>query len=112
MRKSKYHFNPDSLSYDRVRTNLRTKLVRGLTYFFASGAIAVIYYICYSFFFDTPVERGLKRENALLSLQFEMLSGKFDQIEKVIVDLEQRDENIYRTIFVFFLSSNGANNFF
>ena len=28
-----------------------------------------------------------------------MLSGKFEQIEKVIVDLEQRDENIYRTIF-------------
>ena len=99
MRKSKYHFNPESLSFDRVRTNLRTKLIRGVTYFFATGVIAVIYYICYSFFFDTPVERGLKRENELLSLQFEMLSGKFDQLEKVIVDLEQRDENIYRTIF-------------
>ncbi|SDB84713.1 M23 family metallopeptidase [Williamwhitmania taraxaci] len=99
MQKSKYHFNPESLSFDAVRLSLRTKLVRGLTYFFASGVIAVVYYIGYSFFFDTPVERGLKRENALLSLQFEMLSGKFDQIEKVIVDLEQRDENIYRTIF-------------
>jgi len=99
MQKSKYHFNPESLSFDKVRLSLRSKLVRGITYFFASGVIAVVYYIGYSFFFDTPVERGLKRENDLLSLQFEMLSGKFEQIEKVIVDLEQRDENIYRTIF-------------
>ena len=99
MRKSKYHFNPESLSFDKVRLSLRTKLVRGVTYFFASGVIAVVYYIVYSFFFDTPVERGLKRENEMLSLQFELLSGKFEQIEKVIVDLEQRDENIYRTIF-------------
>ncbi len=99
MGKSKYHFNPDSLSFDRVRLSLRNKLAKGLTYFFASAVIAVVYYIGYSFFFDTPVERGLKRENAQLYLQFDLLTKKFDQVEKVIADLEQRDENIYRTIF-------------
>ncbi len=31
----------------------------------------------------------MKRENELLSLQFEMLSGKFEQLEKVIVDLDE-----------------------
>lgn len=99
MGKGKYHFNPDSLSFDKVRLSLRNKITKGVTYFFASAVIAIVYYIGYSFFFDTPVERGLKRENAQLYNQFDTLSRRFDQVEKVITDLEQRDENIYRTIF-------------
>ncbi|HUW07581.1 MAG TPA: M23 family metallopeptidase [Williamwhitmania sp.] len=99
MGKGKYHFNPDSLSFDKVRLSLRNKITKGATYFFASAVIAIVYYIGYSFFFDTPVERGLKRENAQLYNQFDTLSKRFDQVEKVITDLEQRDENIYRTIF-------------
>jgi len=81
--KSKYHFNPESLSFDKVRLSLRNKLTKGATYFFASAVIAVVYYIGFSFFFDTPVERGLKRENAQLYLQFDLLSKKFDQVERL-----------------------------
>jgi len=99
MVKHKYRFNPDSLSFDREIHTLTKKFWKGFYYFLASLVISVVYYIVFSFFFDTPQERGLRRENQELILQFELLNKKFDHISVVLADIQQRDDNIYRTIF-------------
>jgi murein DD-endopeptidase MepM/ murein hydrolase activator NlpD len=99
MPKHKYRFNPDSLSFDKEISSLGRKVWRGFYYFLASLVISVAYYIVFSFFFDTPQERGLRRENEEMLLQFELLNKKFDHISVVLEDIQQRDDNIYRTIF-------------
>lgn len=99
MVKHKYRFNPDSLSFDREIHTLAKKFWKGFYYFLASLVMSVVYYIVFSFFFDTPQERGLRRENQELILQFELLNKKFDHISVVLADIQQRDDNIYRTIF-------------
>lgn len=99
MSKSKYKFNHETLSFIKVRPSLKQKLIRGLTYLMATIVITIAYYSIYTSFFDTPKERGLKREREELILQFEMLNGKYSQVESVLKDIQQRDENIYRTIF-------------
>ncbi len=99
MVKHKYRFNPDSLSFDREIHTLAKKFWKGFYYFLASLVMSVLYYIVFSFFFDTPQERGLRRENQELILQFELLNKKFDHISVVLADIQQRDDNIYRTIF-------------
>jgi murein DD-endopeptidase MepM/ murein hydrolase activator NlpD len=99
MPKHKYRFNPDSLSFDKEISTLGRKFWRGFYYFLASLVISVAYYIVFSFFFDTPQERGLRRENEEMLLQFELLNKKFDHISVVLEDIQQRDDNIYRTIF-------------
>jgi len=53
----------------------------------------------FSAFFDTPKEKGLKRENEQLKLQYEILNKRFDLVENTLQDLQQRDNNIYRVIF-------------
>lgn len=99
MQRNKYKFNHDTLSFIKVRASFKQKLLRGLTYFMSTVVITIVYYSIYSSFFDTPQERGLKRERDELLLQFEMLNGKYSQVEAVLKDIQQRDENIYRTIF-------------
>ncbi len=99
MVKHKYRFNPDSLSFDREIHTLTKKFWKGFYYFLASLVMSVLYYIVFSLFFDTPQERGLRRENQELILQFELLNKKFDHISVVLADIQQRDDNIYRTIF-------------
>ncbi len=99
MPKSKYKFNHDTLSFIKVRASFKQKIVRGLTYLMSTIVITIVYYSIYTSFFDTPKERGLKREREELLLQFELLNGKYDQVEAVLKDIQQRDENIYRTIF-------------
>ncbi len=99
MPKHKYRFNPESLSFIKERSTLKQKFWRAFTFFFMSLIISIAYYIVFSFFFDTPEERGLRRENQEMALQFELLNKKFDHVTAVLEDIQQRDDNIYRTIF-------------
>lgn len=99
MPKSKYRFNPDSLSFVREHISIRKKIGRVATYLSASIVVAVIYYIVFSLFFDTPSERGLKREKEELLVHFELLNKRFEQVTLVMEDLQKRDDNIYRVIF-------------
>ncbi len=99
MPKHKYKFNHETLNFIKVKASLKQKLFKGFTYLMATVVITIVYYSIYTSFFDTPKERGLKRERQELLLQFELLNSKYDQVEAVLKDIQQRDENIYRTIF-------------
>lgn len=99
MPKSKYRFNPESLVYHKIEPSFNEKLKKFLTYFFAAIVVAVIFNLFFTFFFDTPKERGLKRENNQLMLQYEILNKKLEGLTVVLEDIQQRDDNIYRAIF-------------
>ncbi len=99
MAKEKFKFNPESLKYDRIEFNSSDKLLRVLAYFGGSLILAFLYIIIFSQFFGTPKERKLKRENHQLVSQFDIMTMKLGQIQAVLTDLEERDDNLYRTIF-------------
>ena len=99
MGKIKYKFNPESLSYYKVESSFKQKALKGLAYFFAFLVNASIGYLLYSIAFDSPKERGLKRQISEMSLNIELFNKQLDNIESVLSDMQQRDDNIYRTIF-------------
>ena len=99
MSKIKYRFNPESLSYDKVRTSVRKTIVKAFTFFTATLAITVVYYLIYSQFFHTPKERILSREINQVTENYASLTEKLQLIEDVLADIQQRDSNLYRTIF-------------
>ena len=99
MNKIKYRFNPESLSYDKVKTSVRKTIVKIFTFFTATLAITVVYYLIYSQFFHTPKERILTREINQMTENYSSLTEKLQLIEDVLADIQQRDSNIYRTIF-------------
>ena len=99
MKKIKYRFNPESLSYDKVKTSVRKTIVKAFTFFTATLAVTVVYYLIYSQFFHTPKERILSREINQMTDNYASLTEKLQLIEGVLTDIQQRDSNIYRTIF-------------
>jgi murein DD-endopeptidase MepM/ murein hydrolase activator NlpD len=99
MLRSKYRFDPESLSFDRRRLNFKAVIIKIITYFFACIVISVAFNLAFSYFFDSPKEKMLKRENDQMKLQYEIMEKKIEQISNVLGDLRQRDDNIYRTIF-------------
>jgi murein DD-endopeptidase MepM/ murein hydrolase activator NlpD len=99
MQKYKYKYNPQTVKYEKVKLTWKDKFLRFLTYFMATVVIAVAYNLVFSAFFDTPKEKGLKRENEQLRLQYKILNKRFDLVQKTLEDLQQRDNNIYRVIF-------------
>jgi murein DD-endopeptidase MepM/ murein hydrolase activator NlpD len=99
MPKTKYKFNPDSLSFDRIRLGIRELLLRLLAYFVGSVIIAVGYWVIFASFFDSPKEKALEREIQQLTIQYDLINREMVSIENVLGDLEKTDDNLYRTIF-------------
>ncbi|KPL16426.1 MAG: peptidase M23 [Bacteroides sp. SM23_62] len=99
MAKSKYRYNTESLSYDKIRPSLRKRLLILASYLSILLLIAILLNVFYSSVFDTPREKMLKRENSQLNQQFEILNEKIGRLETILEDIEKRDDNIYRTIF-------------
>jgi len=99
MQRFKYKYNPKTVKYEKVKLTWKDKFLRFFTYFMATIVIAIAYNLAFGIFFDTPKEKGLKRENKQLRLQYQILNKRFDLVEKTLNDLQQRDNNIYRVIF-------------
>jgi len=99
MARTKYKFNPDSLSFDKIRLGVREVLLRLLAFLIGTVIIAVIYSFIFALFFDSPKEKSLKREIAQMTLQYELINREMGNIEGVIGHLQETDDNLYRTIF-------------
>ena len=99
MAKKKYKFNPDTLSYERIGISFKEKFTKLLAYFSSSLALALIIVVVVIDTYDSPKTKALKRENQRLLTQYELMQKDLDKIQKVLDELEQRDDNIYRVIF-------------
>jgi len=100
MQESKYKFDPELLSYKKIEHSRLQKFIRTLLPQFLTGiVIAFLLFIAAAYFFDSPEERALSRENDLLSKNIDKQKDQFDNTAKVLENIMQRDSNIYRAIF-------------
>jgi murein DD-endopeptidase MepM/ murein hydrolase activator NlpD len=61
--------------------------------------IAVLFYIGFSFFFDTPLEYRMKRSTASMRREYRALSERYDSLEMVLDNVVDRDRNVFRILF-------------
>ena len=99
MSKIRYRFNTKSLTYEKVKTTFKERFWHLASYLATGLVFATVTIILSQQFIQSPNERKKDREIEALQLQYDLLNRKMDQAEKVIADLEDRDDNIYRTIF-------------
>ena len=99
MPNSRYKFNPESLSFDKIKLGFRAVLLRSLAYFVGSLLVAFVYYLIFAIFFNSPKEKALLREIDQLTLQYDLIHREMDNLDKVIGQLQETDDNLYRTIF-------------
>jgi len=59
----------------------------------------VLYYLVFTSFFDSPKEKALLREIDQLTLLYDIIHREMENLNKVIGQLEEKDDNLYRTIF-------------
>ncbi|MFN2313110.1 MAG: M23 family metallopeptidase, partial [Bacteroidales bacterium] len=99
MPKTKYKFNHETLSFDRIKLGIKQTFLRLFGYFVASLFLAGIYGFIFAFVFDSPREKALKREIEQLTLQYDLMNREMENVEKVLGHLQETDDNLYRTIF-------------
>ena len=83
----------------KQRIPVRKKLLRALINLLAIVGIAMLYYAAFSFFFDTPVEYRMKNSTAELRKEYEILSGRYDTLERVLNNVVERDRAVFHTLF-------------
>ncbi|RLD58435.1 MAG: M23 family peptidase [Bacteroidetes bacterium] len=99
MPKSQYKFNKKSLQFEQVEKTLKTRLLKALWVVFTGMVFAtVVIFIAYTFI-DSPKEKMQKREISQLRYQYQLMGDRLNNMEKVLDDIQDRDDNIYRVIF-------------
>jgi len=101
MAEVKYYFDKESLSYRPINKGLFSAL-SGVVLFvlssFIFGAI-VLFFLLNTDALNTPKELLQAREIENYKLQYELLNKKLEQIEEVMVNVADRDNNLYRVYF-------------
>lgn len=101
MSKVKYYYDSETLSYQKIEQ----KRGRRIGFFFLSilasflaGFILLVIYLNLPMI-ETPKEKALQRELENMQLQYAILNKKMDQIQRVLANVEERDNHIYRLYF-------------
>jgi murein DD-endopeptidase MepM/ murein hydrolase activator NlpD len=98
MPKPKFHFNPKTLTYERIDNTIKHRIRKIGSHLFSGIVIGVICFLGLTLLVDSPKERMLRSENAQLEAQYELISNQLDAIQEVLSDMQQRDDNLYRVV--------------
>jgi murein DD-endopeptidase MepM/ murein hydrolase activator NlpD len=99
MFRTKYKYNPKTLSYEKVKLTSRMLVGRLFAYLFIGGVFAFVVSILAFEFVDSPQEKAMLRELEQYKMQFQILNDRLDQYDYVLADMQERDDNVYRVIF-------------
>lgn len=95
----KYKFNRDQLNFVEDKRGFKGWTKRFVKYFVLSILLALLYYVIFSLLVSTEQERELARETELMEQEYGKLQEKLGVLDNTIKNLQQRDREIYRSIF-------------
>ncbi|HEX8577061.1 MAG TPA: peptidoglycan DD-metalloendopeptidase family protein [Flavobacterium sp.] len=101
MAKVKYYYDSENLAYKKIIPKKRKRFAYIALFLLASSLFGLICFVVLlnTPFFETPKDRLQSREIENMKLNYSILNKKMDQINDVLADIEERDNNVYRTYF-------------
>lgn len=93
-----YIYNPETDNFERVFPSFKSKLLgfirlAGLSLLIGIGIYVIIFYAL-----DAPTEKNLRKENATLKSQYNILNRRLDNSLKIMANIQNRDDNFYRVM--------------
>ncbi len=99
MAKVKYYYDEDTLSYRKIAVKNGTYY--RLVLFISLGILLIAFFgfIGFSQIIMSPSERAQKREFENLKFHYELLDKRLEESSDILNQLQERDNNIYRSYF-------------
>ncbi|MFA5575482.1 MAG: M23 family metallopeptidase [Brumimicrobium sp.] len=97
MRKTKYKYNPETLSYERVKRSIGERIFRGFIFIAPTIVLSIVIGFFISYRFESTSEKKAKKELAELKAQFLIVQDRLELINEVTEVIKSRDEDMYRT---------------
>jgi len=99
MAKVKFYYDSETLSYQRIQVDRKTKFKNSMFFVAALVLVAFIGFVGFSYLIKSPSQIAQQRELENLQLHFELLSKRIDEGTEVLNEIQDRDNNIYRVYF-------------
>jgi len=98
-RVKKYYYNTTTHRFEKLIIPLRTRLLRILG-FLSSSLVTALIIVAIAFrFLDSPGEKKMRKDVQQMYEQYNYMQRQVSDLNQAIGELEDRDNNIYRTIF-------------
>lgn len=99
MAKAKFEFNKKTLTYEKVEVKLKDRLKRLGAWLGYSLLLVILSIKIYPYFIDSPKEVELKQEIQQMKFHYDNMKNEVDFLADRLHEIQDRDDNIYRTIF-------------
>lgn len=99
MAKKKFHFNPETLSYEQIEHTITHWLKQFLIHGLSGLSLGAVFFFVFVSTIQSPEEKQLSEEKRNMQAQYKVLERQFDEVQSIITDLQQRDDNLYRVVF-------------
>jgi murein DD-endopeptidase MepM/ murein hydrolase activator NlpD len=98
MARIKYYYDTETCKYERIKTSTGDIVLNTLGIISLTLAMAVGLLILYSSYFESPKELILKNEVKEMEFYYENLQAEVENLKQQLVNMEYRDDNIYRVV--------------
>ena len=99
MAKTRYTFNTKTLAYEEHKLSFGQRSFKSFLFLISALALSsVLIFLAYAFL-SSPKERMQSREIEQYELQVQIMNDRLDQMQKLMDELSERDDDIYRVIF-------------
>ena len=99
MKKQKFKYNPETLSYDKLELSWKEQVLRSLLVIATAVVLGFGFYLLFSSLFSSRRELDLSLENKALQEQITEMREEVLLMAAVVEDLKKRDNEIYRIVF-------------
>lgn len=101
MRKEKFKYNPETLSYEKVEIGWGERLIKISLVVAPAIVLAVVFQLVLlsSGWFQSAREKELEQDNAFLNAQLDVMRNDVSTAIAVLDDISKRDNEIYRSVF-------------
>ncbi|MEN8230171.1 MAG: M23 family metallopeptidase [Bacteroidota bacterium] len=94
----KYHLNPDTLQYERVRLTRKQRIRFSVVFSVGLIALAVLLRFGFERYHTTPRQVIYEKENTTLRSEYISLNTQLLEVESQLAELRNRDDHLYRSI--------------
>lgn len=99
MFKTKFHYNPKTLRYERVKLSILNIIVSGFSYAAFGAIFFVALVLIENYFAETPEEAALRKENSALETYKVVLAGQLERSANNLSALKDQESSLYQSLF-------------
>ena len=99
MARIKYYYDTETCKYERIKVTTWDIILNLLGFFVFALVLSVVIVFVFNYYFESPKEAMLVKENKELKLYNEIHNKKITELSQMLDVLQDRDDNVYRVIF-------------